>query len=81
MSKKYNILITGGAGYIGSMLSTELVKIGHQVTVLDNLTCQKFFISFEKEKNFQLIVGSVLNKSLIRRLIKEQNFIIPLAGQ
>ena len=41
---------------------------------------QKFFISFEKEKNFQLIVGSVLNKSLIKRLIKNQNFIIPLAG-
>ena len=41
MSKKYNILITGGAGYIGSMLSTDLVKIGHQVTVLDNLTYTK----------------------------------------
>ena len=81
MSKKYNILITGGAGYIGSMLSTELVKIGHQVTVLDNLTYTKNSLShLKKKKNFQLIVGSVLNKSLIKRLIKEQNFIIPLAG-
>ena len=50
MSKKYNILITGGAGYIGSMLSTELVKIGHQVTVLDNLTYTKNSLSHLKKK-------------------------------
>ena len=35
--KKKNILITGGAGYIGSMLSTELVNLGHTVTVVDTL--------------------------------------------
>ena len=50
MSKKYNILITGGAGYIGSMLSTDLVKIGHQVTVLDNLTYTKNSLSHLKKR-------------------------------
>jgi len=81
MNKKHSILITGGAGYIGSMLSTELVKIGHKVTVLDNLTYKKNSLShLKKKKNFRLIVGSVLNKSLIKRSIKNQDFIIPLAG-
>ena len=35
--KKYNILITGGAGYIGSMLSTKLIFAGHKVTVIDKV--------------------------------------------
>ena len=36
-----NILITGGAGYIGSMLSTELVRLGHKVTVIDLMKYKK----------------------------------------
>ena len=36
-----NILITGGAGYIGSMLSTELITRGHRVTVVDLLKYDK----------------------------------------
>ena len=39
--KKYKILITGGAGYIGSMLSTKLVDLNHYVTVLDTLDYNK----------------------------------------
>ena len=39
------VLITGGAGYIGSMLSTKLVQLGYQVTVLDNLTYNKNSLS------------------------------------
>ena len=35
--KKFKILITGGAGYIGSMLCTKLINFGHQVTVIDIL--------------------------------------------
>ena len=35
------ILITGGAGYIGSMLSTRLLNLGHQVTVVDLLKYDK----------------------------------------
>ena len=58
MSKNFNILITGGAGYIGSMLSTELVKIGHKVTVLDNLTYTKNSLSHLKKKKISnLLLG------------------------
>ena len=37
MKKIYKILITGGAGYIGSMLSTKLINLGNKVTVIDIL--------------------------------------------
>ena len=81
MSHKLNILVTGGAGYIGSMLVTDLVKLGHIVTVLDNLTYSKNSLShLKKKKNFKLVVGSVLNKSLYKKLLDNQDFVIPLAG-
>ena len=75
MSHKLNILVTGGAGYIGSMLVTDLVKLGHIVTVLDNLTYSKNSLShLKKKKNFKLVVGSVLNKSLYKKLLDNQDF-------
>ena len=65
--KKKNILITGGAGYIGSMLSTELVNLGHTVTVVDTLKYSsnsinhlfyyKNFIFFCQFTNFPHIIG------------------------
>jgi nucleoside-diphosphate-sugar epimerase len=75
------ILITGGAGYIGSMLSTELVKLNYNVTVIDDLyyssnSLNHLFIF----KNFKFIKGDVRNKSLIKKLIANQDFIIPLAA-
>ena len=36
-----SVLLTGGAGYIGSKLTTRLVQIGHQVTVIDKLMYDK----------------------------------------
>ena len=36
MTNKQNILVTGGAGYLGSMIIPELLSLGHKVTVLDN---------------------------------------------
>ena len=55
MKKKYNILITGGAGYIGSFLSTELLKKGHFVTIIDKLVFgEKAIKHLKKNKKFQL---------------------------
>ena len=51
------ILITGGAGYIGSMLSTRLLSLGHQVTIVDLLKYDKGSLNhLYFHKNFKLII-------------------------
>ena len=65
------ILITGGAGYIGSMLSTKLVELGYKVTVLDLLKYDKNSLShLYFHKNFEFIRGDANKKSLIKKLLK-----------
>jgi nucleoside-diphosphate-sugar epimerase len=75
------ILITGAAGYIGSMLCTELVSKGYNVTAVDKLKydknslCHLFF-----EKNFKFIKEDVTKPDVVKKIIKDKEFIIPLAG-
>ena len=66
MTKK--ILITCGAGYIGSMLVSQLVNLGYEVTVIDLLKFSSNSLNhLHLFKNFKLIVGDVRSKSLIRK--------------
>ena len=75
------ILITGGAGYIGSMLSTRLLNLGHQVTVVDLLKYDKGSLNhLYFHKNFKLIIDDVRKKNLMKKLVKKHDFIIPLAA-
>jgi nucleoside-diphosphate-sugar epimerase len=75
------ILITGGAGYIGSMLCTRLLSLGHQVTVIDLLKYDKGSLNhLYFNKNFKLIVDDVRKKSLIKKFVKQNDYIIPLAA-
>ena len=70
MTKK--ILITGGAGYIGSMLVSQLVNLGYEVTVIDLLKFSSNSLNhLHFFKNFKLIVGDVRSKSLIRKELKK----------
>ena len=79
MTKK--ILITGGAGYIGSMLTSKLVNLGYDVTVIDLLKYTANSLNhLHLFKNFKLIVGDVRNKTLISKEMKKNEFIIPLAA-
>ena len=53
------VLITGGAGYIGSMLCTKLISLGHQVTVIDLLKYNKGALNhlyFRETLNFLWII-------------------------
>ena len=75
------ILITDGAGYIGSMLCTKLLEAGHIVTVIDLLKYDKGSLNhLYFHKNFKLICDDIRKVSLIKKLIKQHDFIIPLAA-
>ena len=79
MSKK--ILITGGAGFIGSMLSTYLVYKGYQVTVIDRFDFSKSSLNHLRfHNNFRLIYGDVRLTSILKKYVKGHDFIIPLAA-
>ena len=75
------VLITGGAGYIGTMLSTKLLSLGHKVTVVDLLKYDKGSLNhLYFNKNFKLICDDVRKKNLMKKLVKKNDFIIPLAA-
>jgi UDP-glucose 4-epimerase len=76
------ILITGGAGFIGSHLTDRLVADGHQVTVLDNLaTGRKENLAAHLEANtIKFVEGSILDLPVINNLISETEYIFHLAA-
>ncbi|MFA6354714.1 MAG: NAD(P)-dependent oxidoreductase [Candidatus Paceibacterota bacterium] len=79
MSSK-KILITGGAGYIGSILVPELLRAGHEVTVIDNFTYnQSSLLDVCNFQTLTLIRGDARDEKIISQHIKEKDFIIPLA--
>ncbi len=83
MNKNTNskVLITGGAGYIGSSLATYLINNNFKVTVIDTLKYSKISLShLFIHKNFKFIYGDVRNKKLLKKLINQNEIIIPLAA-
>ena len=75
------ILITGGAGYLGSVLTEVLLNKGYQVTVIDNLIYKQTSIApFSYHPNFDFILGDVTNESLLKSLVEKHDVIIPLAA-
>jgi nucleoside-diphosphate-sugar epimerase len=75
------ILITGGAGYLGSVLTEVLLNKGYQVTVLDNLIYKQVSVSpFSYNKNFNFILGDVTIESTLKPLVELHDIIIPLAA-
>lgn len=76
-----NILVTGGAGYLGSILCEPLLNKGYKVTVLDNLLYrQKSLFHLMANPNFEFVFGDVRNKELMTGLLKDVDVIIPLAA-
>ena len=81
MTTETNVLITGGAGYIGSILTELLLSKGYQVTVLDNLLYkQTSLLHLCNNKNFTFIKGDVTDKEQLQALSSTHDIIIPLAA-
>jgi len=75
------VLITGGAGYLGSVLTEVLLSKEYQVTVLDSLVYKQLSLtSFCHNKNFELVVGDVRDNQLLSDLVEKNDIIIPLAA-
>ena len=78
---KLKILLTGGAGYIGSILTGKLLKCNHQVTVVDNLYHNVHGLyPYCSDENFDFIRGDVRDQVLIGELVAKHDLIIPLAA-
>ena len=75
------ILITGGAGYLGSVITGKMLNAGHEVVVLDKLIFnQTSLLVYTANHNFKFIHGDVRNESLLEKLCNEADAIIPLAA-
>jgi len=81
MGKNMKVLITGGAGYIGSTMVPVLIKKGYNVTVLDSLLFnQAPLLDYCSEENFEFIQGDICNYDLVNKLLSNADIIIPLAA-
>ncbi|MDA7756431.1 NAD(P)-dependent oxidoreductase [Opitutales bacterium] len=75
------ILITGGAGYLGSIIVPKLLNSGHQVTVLDNLMFRQATLSdCCIDDGFNFIHGDCRSESVMSQLMPKHDLIIPLAA-
>ncbi len=76
-----NVLVLGGAGYIGSLLCDKLVLKGYNVTVIDLLKYSTSSLShLFFYKNFKFIKEDIRKVNILRKYTKNQDLIIPLAA-
>ncbi|OIN96942.1 nucleoside-diphosphate sugar epimerase [Candidatus Desantisbacteria bacterium CG1_02_38_46] len=76
------ILVTGGAGFIGSHLAESLLKDRHMVTIIDDLSTGRMenISGFAHNKNLSVYIDTILNENLMRKLISKSDFIYHLAA-
>jgi nucleoside-diphosphate-sugar epimerase len=76
-----HILITGGAGYLGSVMAPYFLEKGFAVTVVDSLVFrQATLLSCLHNKNFNFVKGEVTDPAVMKPLVQKADIIIPLAA-
>ena len=76
-----HILVTGGAGYLGSIMVPALLEKGYKVTVLDNFMFKQNSLAHVcSNQNFEVVRGDVRDKEIMKSLMKAVDVIIPLAA-
>ena len=80
--KNKNILVVGGAGFIGSYFVDRLLEDQHHITVFDNLSSGKsiWVDNHLTNENFKFMQGDLLNKEDINKVIKNQHVVLYLGG-
>lgn len=77
----YNILVTGGAGYLGSTMVPDLLQLGHRVTVLDSFMYKQASLNHVcHHPNFTVVKGDIRIEGVMAPLIKKADIVIPLAA-
>ena len=76
------ILVTGGAGFIGSHLCERLIKDGHTVTSIDNFSTGRAsnLVNLNGVDNFTLVEGSILNTTILIPLVESADYVFHLAA-
>ena len=75
------ILVTGGAGYLGSILVPDLLAAGHEVTVLDNFMFRQGSLNHVcYHPKFTVVKGDIRIESILLPLLKKADAVIPLAA-
>jgi nucleoside-diphosphate-sugar epimerase len=76
------ILITGGAGFIGSHLAETLIGDGHEVLVLDDLSTGSLdnIEHLQDDRRFRCVIGSVTDEPLVAKLMKQSDLVFHLAA-
>ncbi|HSX09841.1 MAG TPA: NAD(P)-dependent oxidoreductase [Candidatus Saccharimonadales bacterium] len=80
-TKFKNILITGGAGYVGTVLTELLLKEGYTVRVFDSISEMNLHpLPFGNSKKFEFVKGDIREKSDVKKALKGMDAVIHLAG-
>ena len=76
------ILITGGAGFVGSHLADKLIGQGHEITVIDDLSTGRYsnVEHLDGHERFRLIIDTVLNAPLMEELVRESDRVFHMAS-
>ena len=78
---KLSILVTGGAGYIGSVLVPELLAAGHRVTVLDSFMFRQASLNAVCHlPGFNVVRGDARHEATVKKLLAKADVVIPLAA-
>jgi nucleoside-diphosphate-sugar epimerase len=81
MANGNSVLVTGGAGYLGSILVPELLAAGHRVTVLDNFMYgQNSLAHVCIHPDFEVVNGDTRDHDTVKRLVAKVDIVIPLAA-
>src|SRR5262245_60577688 len=81
MTTNASILVTGGAGYLGSILVPELLAAGHRVTVLDNfMYLQNSLAQACANPLFDVINGDARSAEALKPLLAKADYVMPLAA-
>jgi len=82
MNKIKDVLVTGGAGFIGSALCRELIRRGYTVTVIDDFSTgrQENIADLIDHERFRLITGSITDETLVSKAVEETDLIYHLAA-